>query len=70
MFEKGLVHMATEVDLNRWRDAGKEIGRKIGVVEERKRIIELIAASCVDVCPCSKCYITRDLIALIKGENK
>ena len=34
--------MATEVDLNRWREAGKEIGRKIGVVEERERIIKLL----------------------------
>ena len=34
--------MATEVDLNRWREAGKQIGRKVGVVEERKRIIKLL----------------------------
>lgn len=34
--------MATEVDLNRWREAGKEIGRKIGVVQERERIIKLL----------------------------
>ena len=42
MFARGLVHMATEVDLNRWRDAGKEIGRKVGIVEERKRILNIL----------------------------
>ena len=36
MFTRGLVHLETE--LNRWREAGKQIGRKLGVIEERKRI--------------------------------
>lgn len=36
MFTRGLVHLETE--LNRWREAGKEIGRKLGVIEERKRL--------------------------------
>lgn len=27
-----------ETELNRWREAGKEVGRKLGVIEERKRI--------------------------------
>lgn len=36
MLERGLVHLETE--LNRWREAGKEVGRKLGVIEERKRI--------------------------------
>jgi hypothetical protein len=62
--------MATEVDLNRWREAGKEIGRKIGVVEERKRIIELISTTVVDVCPCRKCDTKKEIISLIKGEDK
>jgi len=35
LFEEGLVHL--ERELNNWREAGKEIGRKLGVVEERKR---------------------------------
>ncbi len=35
MLERGLVHL--EEQLNNWREAGKEIGRKLGVVEERKR---------------------------------
>lgn len=35
MLEKGLVHL--EKQLNYWREAGKEIGRKLGVIEERKR---------------------------------
>ena len=36
MFTRGLVHLETE--LNRWREAGKQVGRKLGVIEERKRI--------------------------------
>lgn len=36
MFTRGLVYLETE--LNRWREAGKEVGRKLGVIEERKRI--------------------------------
>jgi hypothetical protein len=28
--------------LNRWREAGKQVGRKVGVVSERYRIIDLI----------------------------
>ncbi len=36
VLERGLVHLETE--LNRWREAGKEVGRKLGVIEERKRI--------------------------------
>lgn len=27
-----------ETELNRWREAGKGIGRKLGVIEERKRL--------------------------------
>lgn len=40
LLERGLVHLETE--LNKWREAGKEIGRKLGVVEERKRIVDLL----------------------------
>jgi len=35
LLERGLVHL--ERELNKWREAGKEIGRKLGVIEERKR---------------------------------
>ena len=35
LLEKGLVHL--EKQLNYWREAGKEIGHKLGVIEERKR---------------------------------
>lgn len=28
--------------LNRWRQAGREVGRKVGVVSERYRIMDLI----------------------------
>jgi 3-deoxy-D-arabino-heptulosonate 7-phosphate (DAHP) synthase class II len=56
--------MATEVDLNRWREAGKEIGRKIGVVQERERIIKLLES--FD----PRTAIGDLLPLLIKGENK
>lgn len=29
-------------ELNRWREAGKGVGRKVGVAAERKRIVALI----------------------------
>jgi HrpA-like RNA helicase len=29
-------------ELERWRDAGKDVGRKLGVIQERQRIIELL----------------------------
>jgi len=35
LLERGLVYL--ERELNKWREAGKEIGRKLGVIEERKR---------------------------------
>ena len=64
-------------DLNRWREAGKEIGHKVGVVEERKRIVALLIAS-QDVRHSdfwqwsgSEFTITLgNLLALIEGENK
>jgi hypothetical protein len=31
-----------EVELERWREAGKEVGRKLGVLQERERIIKLL----------------------------
>lgn len=31
-----------ERELNKWREAGKHVGRKLGVVAERKRIIEML----------------------------
>jgi hypothetical protein len=30
--------MEREVELELWREAGKQIGRKLGVVQERKRL--------------------------------
>jgi len=38
MFTRRLVHMEREVELELWREAGKQIGRKLGVVQERKRL--------------------------------
>lgn len=46
-------------ELERWREAGKEVGRKLGVVQERERIIKLLSDNNEEVA-----------IALIKGENK
>lgn len=68
--------MATEVDLNRWREAGKQIGRKIGVVEERKRIIELLlemqqtALATNTEKGNTSAWAFENAIALIKGVNK
>ena len=75
--------MATEVDLNRWREAGKEIGRKLGVIQERERIIKLLETHAHDIPTLGACYDTErpdfiklpredidELIADIKGENK
>jgi hypothetical protein len=68
--------MATEVDLNRWREAGKQIGRKVGVVEERKRIIKLLQemqetalATGTDKGKQTG-WVLENAIILIKGENK
>ena len=58
LFEKGLVFVERE-ELERWREAGKEVGRKLGVVQERERIIKLLSD-----------YNEEVAIALIKGENK
>ena len=40
LFEKGLVQL--ERELNKWREAGKSVGRKLGRIEERKRILEIL----------------------------
>ena len=34
--------MDREVELNAWREAGKKVGRKLGVIDERKRIIAIL----------------------------
>ena len=68
--------MATEVDLNRWREAGKEIGRKVGIVEERERIIQLLremqlaAWASNSKKGVANVWAFENAIALIKGENK
>lgn len=33
---------AIDVELNEWREAGKDVGRKLGVLQERRRILFLI----------------------------
>ena len=61
--------MDREVELERWREAGKEVGHKLGVVEERKRIIKLLEnAECQG--EDDWCGTIQQAIALIKGENK
>ena len=40
LFEKGLVQL--ERELNKWREAGKSVGRKLGRIEERKRVLEIL----------------------------
>ena len=64
-------------ELNRWREAGKAIGRKLGKVDERKRIVALLIASQEvrhsDFWKWSGSDFTitlGDLIALIEGEGK
>lgn len=55
-------------ELERWREAGIEVGRKLGVVQERERIIKLFVDSFEwndDL------TISQDeIVALIKRENK
>jgi len=43
MGEEKLVHMDREVELERWREAGKEVGRKLGVIQERRRNVQMAA---------------------------
>ena len=70
-------------ELNRWREAGKEIGRKLGVIEERERIIKLLEempwqiyqavaldGKILESVSMPKVFNRDDVLALIKGENK
>lgn len=58
--------MDREIELERWREAGKEIGRTLGVIEERKRIISLLHNSIS-----YKNFALKDyLINQINGEKK
>ena len=41
-YRQAILDHANETMLNDWREAGKEIGRKLGVVAERQRIIDLL----------------------------
>lgn len=56
--------MEREVELDRWREAGKSVGHKLGVVEERNRIIGLL----LDVELSEPRPTISFLISLIKGE--
>ncbi len=42
MDAEGVVSLDREVDPNVWREAGKEVGRKLGVVQERKRVLAIL----------------------------
>jgi len=65
-------------ELNRWREAGIQVGRKLGVVAERERIIRLldkqIGHSLCDILiersECEPCHSRHRLVAIIKGENE
>ena len=37
-----------EADMNRWREAGKDVGRRLGVVQERRNILILIQTMLAD----------------------
>jgi hypothetical protein len=41
-YRQAILDHANETMLNDWREAGKEVGRKVGVVTERQRIIDLL----------------------------
>jgi len=41
-YRQAILDHANETMLNDWREAGKEVGRKVGVVAERQRIIDLL----------------------------
>jgi len=41
-YRTALLDNADEKLLNEFREAGKQVGRKVGVVDERYRIIELL----------------------------
>lgn len=63
-----MVSVDREVELERWREAGKEVGRKLGVVQERERIIKLLDNYC-DNNHYLECECASQLV-IIKGENK
>lgn len=58
--------MEREVELDSWREAGKAVGRKLGVVEERNRVIGLL----LEVQVAEPRPTIEYLIRLIKGETK
>jgi hypothetical protein len=37
-----------EADMNRWREAGKDVGRRLGVAQERRNILILIQTMIAD----------------------
>jgi len=42
LVQAGVVSMDREIELNLWREGGKKVGRKLGVIQERKRIIAIL----------------------------
>jgi hypothetical protein len=59
----------TEAELERWREAGKEVGRQLGVIQERKRIIDLFESMAYQGDPDWDAFV-HDAVAIIKGEDK
>lgn len=61
-------------ELNRWREAGKGIGRKLGALQERKRIVELIETARKTALRRGAIlqanYLLEIRVEIEKGENK
>lgn len=58
-YRQALLDKADETMLNDWREAGKEVGRKVGVVTERQRIIDLL----LELNVVRRCAVTDQLVA-------
>ena len=39
---------AEMLELDRWREAGKKVGRQLGVLQERRRVVALLEAMIAD----------------------
>jgi hypothetical protein len=58
-YRQAILDHANETMLNDWREAGKEVGRKVGVVGEQKRIIDLL----IELDAIRRCATTGSLVA-------
>jgi len=58
-YRQAILDHANEKMLDDWREAGKEVGRKLGVVAERQRIIDLL----LDLNVIRRCAATDEWVA-------